>query len=244
MCGRFTVLERCELEGCVRAIEYATPFNLQPDWPAAAKDVFPGARVDIVRSVESSEGTSRAQIASLMWGFPLSGQGSKVAYNARSESATTSPFWQESFANRRCIVPARAFFEPHRTETALRPAIAGTPARKVRQAYRFTDADGLALLMAGVWAEGRFSVLTTPPNPTVSAVHDRMPLLLTFDQALLWLHDRDFATEIVARSHIDAGGGAAIGSDGTIALEASGEVVLKAKALYPPMPEDPQLTLF
>ena len=37
-------------------------------------------------------------------------------------------------------------------------------------------------------------VLTTAPNDTIINVHDRMPVLLTNDEAIPWLHDTGMAS--------------------------------------------------
>jgi putative SOS response-associated peptidase YedK len=42
--------------------------------------------------------------------------------------------------------------------------------------------------------EERFVVLTTAPNDTIINVHDRMPVLLTNDEAMPWLHDTGMAS--------------------------------------------------
>lgn len=42
MCGRFTVLTYDEVEGVVRSLEYATPVNLLPDWPARGASPLAG----------------------------------------------------------------------------------------------------------------------------------------------------------------------------------------------------------
>jgi putative SOS response-associated peptidase YedK len=47
--------------------------------------------------------------------------------------------------------------------------------------------------MAGLWqpdaAGGRFTMLTTTPNPSVSPYHHRMPFILRAEQLGAWLGD-------------------------------------------------------
>ena len=43
-------------------------------------------------------------------------------------------------------------------------------------------------LMAGIWQDDRFSVLTCEPYAQVARIHDRMPLLLSPATALAWLN--------------------------------------------------------
>ena len=59
--------------------------------------------------------------------------------------------------------------------------------RQVKRPYRFDDPEGAPLLLAGIRDDERCSVVTTEPNRYVSPVHDRMPLLLRFEEVRLWL---------------------------------------------------------
>ena len=42
--------------------------------------------------------------------------------------------------------------------------------------------------------EERFVILTTAPNDTIVHIHDRMPVLLTDDELMPWLHDTGMAS--------------------------------------------------
>lgn len=93
--------------------------------------------------------------------------------NARSESVRSRPTFRDSFRERRCLVPADGFYEWRRQGG-------------IRQPYVFRPRRAPLLAIAGLWnhwasAEGSFesfTLLTTSANDTVSAVHDRMPVLL------------------------------------------------------------------
>lgn len=175
MCRKFTMLAWDDVLGVVQALEASAPLNLQPDWPAC-RDAVPGSEACVVAA-----GSGALEPLRLTWGFPLSGSG-KLVFNTRSENAASSPLWRDAFLNRRCIVPAWAFFESHRTETER-----GASGRPRRRQYRFLpEGGGGPLLMAGIWQDRRFSVLTCAPDDRVRPVHDRMPLLLSASSALDW----------------------------------------------------------
>lgn len=70
----------------------------------------------------------------------------------------------------RCLVPADGFFEWK----------AGAP-------IWFHRPDGRLLLFAGLYLDGAFTILTTTPNALVAEVHDRMPVILSPDEAEAWL---------------------------------------------------------
>lgn len=230
MCGRFSVLTWDEFEAATKAVLFATPLNVDPDWPATRPDAFPGStvRAIVAGNGQTPEGEGGIRAADFIWGFPMPNQ-AKTAFNARSESLATSPFWKESFLCRRCVVPAAAFFEPHREEMGIKPPYAGRPEKKVKQTYRFVSKAGLAILLAGIWQEDRLSIVTTEPDDSVSPVHDRMPLVLSFDQALPWIESAEAATSLI--------------SSRNPALPESA-VPLVAAPIYPTASESAQLSLF
>jgi putative SOS response-associated peptidase YedK len=67
----------------------------------------------------------------------------------------------------------------------------------VRQPYLVTRADGLPLVLAGLWAGWRdpstdqvrrtFTIVTTTPNHAIADLHDRMPVLLPESSWDRWL---------------------------------------------------------
>ncbi len=105
--------------------------------------------------------------------------------NAASETAAEKPTFRDAMKQRRCLVPATAFYEWKK----LGP--------KTKQPYSIGMQDDSAFAFAGLWERWRdpadksvvetFSILTTEPNPLVADVHDRMPAILNPDAYDLWL---------------------------------------------------------
>ena len=126
--------------------------------------------------------TSLINMADCMaWGFPrFDGKG--LLINARAESATERKTFRDSVQHRRCIIPAKGFYEWDKS--------------KVKFSYERYDAP--LLFMAGCYNkyqdQERFVILTTEANPSVSPVHDRMPLILEQEELEDWVLD-DRATE-------------------------------------------------
>lgn len=82
--------------------------------------------------------------------------------------------WKESFAERRCLIPASAFYE----------WIAGP---KTMIPLRFERPDEEWIWIAGIWetdpARGDvFSMITTEPTLEIGPIHDRMPAVLADDK--------------------------------------------------------------
>jgi putative SOS response-associated peptidase YedK len=94
----------------------------------------------------------------------------------------TKPTWRESFFKRRCIVPATAFYERINI---------GTPQA---QWVRFRDPSSEVLAIAGLFEEPNelsilpsYAMVTTEPNARVGDIHDRMPVLLSMEDARSWM---------------------------------------------------------
>jgi putative SOS response-associated peptidase YedK len=109
------------------------------------------------------------------WGL-VTTPGRPPLINARAESAPFKDAFRAAYVGGRCVVPADGFYEWKKTPEG-------------RQPIWFHRADGKLLLMAGLWDAGRFAVLTTAPNALVREVHDRMPAILTDEEASAWLAD-------------------------------------------------------
>jgi putative SOS response-associated peptidase YedK len=113
-------------------------------------------------------------------------KGAARLINARAETVERSPAFRTSFAKRRLIVPAAAFYEWHRADGRREP-------------FAVRRRDGEPLALAGVWAIWRdadtgerlytCSILTTAPNDLVSPIHNRMPVILDPADWDLWLSE-------------------------------------------------------
>jgi putative SOS response-associated peptidase YedK len=172
MCARMT-LSRRELA------EIADELDAMFDAPAAARyrpryNVAPTDAHPLLRL--EAPGTRRLELG--RWGFVREGR--PLLINARAETARVRDAFRAAFARRRCVVPADGFFEWSSADGEGRP-------------FWLHPTDGKLLLFAGLYEEApggterRFTVLTTAPNATIARIHDRMPALLTPDEAALWL---------------------------------------------------------
>jgi putative SOS response-associated peptidase YedK len=180
MCGRFTQQRP--------ASELAEIFAAEP----LAED--PGPRFNVAPTDEALvvvQRDDRRAITAYHWGLiPHWAESAKVGsrmFNARAESLTASPAFRDSFRRKRCLVPVEAFYE-WRREGA------------VRQPYTIARADGRPLVLAGLWDGWRdpaadavrrtFTIVTTTPNQTMAAIHDRMPVVLDEADWARWLDPR------------------------------------------------------
>lgn len=178
MCGRLANDLPPELIQRIFATENPVP-NLRPSWNLA-----PSMEAPVVRLHPANGGR---HLDLLRWGLvPFSTKDLKTArkpINARAETVAASPMFRAAFAKRRCLVPARAFYEWKTVADGKQP-------------YAIARADGEPLALAGLWEGWRgpdgevlrsFAVLTTVANRTMSALHSRMPVILEPDTWPRWL---------------------------------------------------------
>lgn len=170
MCGAFAILHPFK--------EVGRPFNagyqdldLPPKYNAR-----PGQKLPVILNSNPSE------IKLVNWGIrPSWGQG-KMIINARQEGLQTKMTFAQSFRQRRCIIPADAFYEWGE--------IAG---KKYPFLFRLKDQSTFGF--AGLWQmdpksrQQEFTIITTQPNSVVKKVHDRMPAMLSPDKKEQWLDD-------------------------------------------------------
>jgi putative SOS response-associated peptidase YedK len=183
MCGRFVQAQDPEV--------YARYFGAETV-PAgeSLKASYNVAPTNRVYAVAEHEG--RRRLGSFRWGLiPFwakdAGIGSRHI-NARAETLASKPAFRESFASRRCLIPADGFFEWQRLEGGKLP----------HYIYR---TDGNPLALGGLWAAWRdpgtgerivtCTIVTTEPNDLVARLHDRMPVILPVEAWDRWL-DRGF----------------------------------------------------
>lgn len=153
--------------------------------------IFPRHVAPVVRWTTDGE----REIVTMSWGFMLlqNGRAPRPITNVRDDKILTSSFWQASFEERRCLVPASSFCEPNGD---VKPATwhwFSLKGQEPRPLFAFP----------GIWRRYRgpvkkdgsnvdietYAFLTTTPNSLVSTInHERMPVILTREEEFdTWL---------------------------------------------------------
>jgi putative SOS response-associated peptidase YedK len=190
MCGRYVVYtdaEYAEMNNIVRDVER----QLRADEALKTGEIFPTDLAPVVRM----EGGGAASVP-MVWGFPR-WNGGGVVINARAETAAEKKMFRAAAFSRRLVVPSTGFFEWKRTD-----------GRRLKDKYLLRLPGAPMLYMAGLFnlyrqpdggERGRFVILTTAASQSVSALHDRMPVILGPEETGAWLHDGAAAGHILAR---------------------------------------------
>jgi len=227
MCGRYTVTVDPETIygefACVQDDEHRDliggPYGgdlARPRYNIAPTDQVP---VVLERSTDGDRSKGVRRLEPMRWGLVPSwaknvSVGNRM-FNTRVESLVgegAKATFRTALQRRRCLLPASGFYEwqvlDGRGSTG-KSAVRG--ARRAKQAYYITPADGSLMALAGLWEFWRSpegepvrsaTVITVPAVGEMADVHDRMPLVLPRETWADWLRldaGVDAVTELLRR---------------------------------------------
>jgi putative SOS response-associated peptidase YedK len=195
MCGRsaFTadvneVAEHFALERHPETLAHR--YNITPDYRGVNRPWI----VRVARDGQRELAQARWWLIPYWWKKPLNEL--PAAFNARAETVASAPLFRNAFAGRRCIVPANAWYE-----------FRGPRGKK--DAYAFQMPNGQVFGFAGIcdtWVDPEteqrvmsYAVITTTPNETAAAIHNRMPAVLDPSDYARWLDPEVHEADVLQR---------------------------------------------
>lgn len=177
MCGRFSLVQdpnqlRATFAWLHLPDEMEPRYNVAPTQPVA---------------VVPNDG--RNQLDFFIWGLiPFWAKdpaiGSRMI-NARAETLAEKPSFKSALRQRRCLVLADGFYEWKQE-----------PGMKTKTPMRIQLKDGKPFAFAGLWERWKSpdgtevkscTIITTQPNEFMSAIHNRMPVILPAEDYLRWI---------------------------------------------------------
>jgi putative SOS response-associated peptidase YedK len=178
MCGRFVSREQAALEREYN-IKVRNPFE-------RVYNAAPTMSLGVIRA-EQGAATAAREALSMRWGL-IPNWWSQPALptstiNARSEEAASKPMWRGALRHTRCLVPALGWYEWQVTADGKVP-------------HYIHPAGQGGVCFAGLWSEWKnpagetqltFAILTRAASETLSAVHNRMPVVLPDSAWDAWL---------------------------------------------------------
>lgn len=192
MCGRFYVDEGTarEIERVIRGVD----LRIQK---IRTGDIFPSQSAGILTchsqqknplsAGPAAEKSPALELNEMHWGFPQY-QKKGLLINAKAETALERRTFRENVLHRRCVIPARQFYEWDSDKNKV----------------TFFREDRAVLFMAGFYNrfqdEVRFIILTTQANASVSPVHNRMPLVLDEGELEDWVYDDKFTEYVLHKT--------------------------------------------
>lgn len=215
MCGRYAasahpdeLIEAFEVEVDATA-ERSRSLLVNPQQPPPGQPDFnmaPSKQAPVVlerrpRDEPEEQAAPARQLRLLTWGLVPSwakdpSVGARMI-NARAESLLEKPAFSKAALRRRCLVPARGWYEWQAS-----PVATDAKGKPRKQPFFITRADQPVLAFAGIYEFWRdpsadpeapeawvvsYSIVTTGAEPGLDRVHDRQPLVLDPDQWDDWL---------------------------------------------------------
>ncbi|MCA1782389.1 MAG: SOS response-associated peptidase [Dermatophilaceae bacterium] len=223
MCGRYAasarpddLVEAFDIDLDATA-EPARSVLVSPQSPAPGEPDFnmaPTKQAPVILSrAARGSGSDRPvrQLRHLTWGLvPSWSRDPKVGVrmiNARSETVLTSKAYAPAARSRRCLVPARGWYEWQAS-----PAATDTKGRPRKQPFFISSSTSDLIAFAGLYEFWRdeavedsadpmawlttFTIITTDADPGLDRIHDRQPLVLDPVDWATWLDPSEDAAEI------------------------------------------------
>src|SRR3954463_11476985 len=182
MCGRVAQTKNPTEYGSMLKVDFTKGMpNSPPHYNGA-----PGQDYLVARSHPETQAVT---LDLIRWGLlPSWAKDRKIAWkliNARAETVATQSAFKKAFAKRRCLLPVDGFYEWQTVGKEKRPYLIGM-------------ADGSPFTLAGLWENWKdpesgewirtFTIITTEANGLVSALHDRMPVIIAPEDRDRWLN--------------------------------------------------------
>lgn len=192
MCGRFYVDEGTarEIERVIRGVDLRIQKMRTGDiYPSQSAGILTchSQQKNPLSAGPAAEKSPALELNEMHWGFPQY-QKKGLLINAKAETALERRTFRENVLHRRCVIPARQFYEWDSDKNKV----------------TFFREDRAVLFMAGFYNrfqdEVRFIILTTQANASVSPVHNRMPLVLDEGELEDWVYDDKFTEYVLHKT--------------------------------------------
>ncbi|MFO7299419.1 MAG: SOS response-associated peptidase [Actinomycetes bacterium] len=198
MCGRFSLTGDLDFYAEYFAVDEVVTPGLEKRWNVAPTDPI----------LVVAERDDRRLLGTMRWGLLphwVDDPKERGHINARVETVATNNTFRDSFARRRCLIPADGFYE-------------WEPREKGRHPHWIYRADGHPMVFAGIWsvrkdpATGEWlrscAIITRPAEGVVASIHDRMPAVVPREAWATWLDrqmtDPEAALDIIREVDTDA----------------------------------------
>ena len=177
MCGRYATdfnLDATEYLNTLFSYDTSLLLDNLPNY-----NVLPNSNIPIL---------SRQQLSYSKWGFmpewATTKSNNKPMINARGESMRTKPYFRDAFKSSRVIVPMNGYYEwkDSKTKYAVPYYIQSENSKVLTVAALHTeyiDAHGKPIQSV--------AIVTKNAEPSISHIHQRMPLCLNDEFLSLWL---------------------------------------------------------
>ena len=191
MCGRVYMApadpELRELVKEMNRSALAAGFRKNEDESLRAEgEIFPSAVLPVLAVSKSGE----ERVFPMKWGF--SGKNG-LLINARMETASERPTFQEAWTRHRCVIPVSLYFEWEHDEK-----------KKAGQKYALHPERKGLIWLAGLYRMENglpvFVILTRPADESLIWMHDRMPVMLPETEISTWVRPGSDPASVIRKS--------------------------------------------
>ena len=172
MCGRFE--SKPNAEGLLNQLKQLNiDLVAEKDNEVKIVNIAPTEKITGIRKQKD-----KYLLSSYEWGIKFS-QSSPLIFNSRMETVIEKKFWLNTFNRNRCLIPMTAFYEWKKESGKKVP-------------YRiFLKMENFFFIPALYYTNNEngysASLLTTTPNEFIKPIHHRMPVILTYKNAVSFL---------------------------------------------------------
>src|SRR5258708_6145354 len=189
MCGR--IVQTTPVGSLITMFEATNP-------PPNTKPSYNVCQTQPISVLRFNPETRQRSVDQVTWGLiPLWAKDRKIAgqtFNARAETIASKPAFRDAYVQRRGLIPIHAFYEWKKLDA------------KTKQPYAIRAVpDDSLLVLAGLWErwknpergeiERSASIVTTAANDQMSALHDRMPVIVHKMNWSIWLGENQSTPE-------------------------------------------------
>lgn len=189
MCNQFRLPNLAQIKQYLQE-ELNLPL-IDPTINYETKDIFPNQTAPVLLYQNK-----QLQLVNKNWGYPSPVDAHKPLFNARIERfyEQKPSMWDKSFAKQRCIILSSEFFE------YAKKTYQAKNGKKYHERYSFKT-NHLITMIAGIYDQNNFAMVTTNPNQDMSPIHNRMPLVIEPNELRRWLFQN--FTSLINRDHIN-----------------------------------------
>lgn len=198
MCGRMNISDNEGVQWLLKTLGLSMAPAQKPRF-----NVAPTQTIDVVAAIDAE-----TSLVPMSWGISMKAKGKKGQPitrripNSRDDKVWSSYLWRYLIPDQRVLIPVNGFYEWKRAN------------KKLVGAYHITSSAGPAMFFGGIYKKSKVedelpevSIVTTSANSAMSEVHDRMPVIMTSQNAAsAWIQesDRDSLDELMQPAGNDA----------------------------------------
>ena len=183
MCGRMNISDHEGVQWLLKNLGILTTPAQNPRY-----NIAPTQSLDVV-IIDDEEPV----LETMSWGISMKTKGKKGQAitrripNSRDDKVWTSFLWRYLIPEQRVLIPVNGFYEWKRKN------------KKLVSAWHIAPAEEPAMFFAGIYRRPKdesnpaeVSIITTNANKSMSEVHDRMPVILSSQNAAMaWIQEND-----------------------------------------------------